>query len=397
MNPAPTRRLASRILFMAVLFSSATAAGGDGPPWDRRVSLDIWGGSLSDAIREIRIQAGVEMVIYPPDLPAVETGGNLWLISDQAGLAAVLECLARRYAFRYRLSPSGRVELSRGYDWVGGDSALIFPGLEALVPPEGMDPAAMEETLREFVKVVPLLPGNPAFAMESSPAPGHPMALRMVASLPPVPAAYLEKAILCLAGDDGYLGLAEGGVRGEAMAAARQYGSDWRGLLERRTELRSERDPRRLLAGLAAGTGLAFILSAPPTAAGSDPPSGRMTLGQATAGLSAWLGLGKRVFLSAGAVLFEPSAREGDWETDDLAREFFWTGLAVGGLDARRAALAAGGGKALAARLRLEVFPSVWRDPICGLAYSPVTGRLALVAPANVVMAAAKKTAEWSR
>ncbi|MCC8165007.1 MAG: hypothetical protein LIQ31_02370 [Planctomycetes bacterium] len=43
----------------------------------------------------------------------------------------------------------------------------------------------------------------------------------------------------------------------------------------------------------------------------------------------------------------------------------------------------------MTAAIRREVFPSVWRDAVCGLAYSPATERLAVIAPENVVQAVA--------
>ena len=94
------------------------------------------------------------------------------------------------------------------------------------------------------------------------------------------------------------------------------------------------------------------------------------------------------MLFAGGAMLFEPG-REGDWEEDARSRMLFWDGLTVAGFDAARAAARAGGAAELVLRLRQKAYPGVWSDPVCGIGYSPAGGRLAVIAPDNVVAAVA--------
>jgi hypothetical protein len=362
-------------------------------PLDRRLRLDIWGGGLAGAIREIREKTGVAAVVYPPDLPEEETSGNLYLVSGQVSLGTILESLARRYSFRYRVAGPDRVEISRGYDWVRDGPALRFIDLDLPPRPEELHPAAMRELLGEFIKPLPLLSGDYSLTIEKNPVMANPGALRAVAALPPALADYLVRAVACLAGSAGDHPFAAPG----RTALARQYGGDWRALLDRQVAVPGDSSPRSFLAGIASQAGIPIIVSANPAGASlAGFTAGRLSLGRLGAELAPRLKARKRVFLAAGALLFEAAAGGGEeMELDDRGRELFWTGLAVAGFDAGLAATDDDPG--LAARIRREVFPSLWRDPVTAIVHSRANGRLVVIAPANVLPAVAEKLAELSR
>ncbi len=171
-------------------------------PLERTVSLDIWAGGLADVIREVKQQTGVDIIPYPPDFPAESHSGNLYLVSGDVQLRTLLECLARRYSFRYRLSNAGRVELSKCYDWAAVEPVLKFPRLDALIP-ANTAPDTVQPLLGELVKPLALLGGEYSLTLERSPTRENPQSVRAVVVMPPVLADYAERAINCLAGDPG--------------------------------------------------------------------------------------------------------------------------------------------------------------------------------------------------
>ena len=214
----------------AFLFQAGRSAAMDAPisPLDRRLRLEIWGGDLAGAIRGIKSETGVEILVYPPDFPEEETSG-LYLTTGQVKLGTVLDGLARRYSFRYRVAGSNRVEISRSYDWVTGAPVLRFIDLDSVVRGREADPARMAAFLGEFVKPLPLLPGDGySLTVEKYPARGDLPALRAVAALPPPLAGYLERVVDCLGGAAGD---PPAGTDSPPFAQARQYGDDWPSLL----------------------------------------------------------------------------------------------------------------------------------------------------------------------
>lgn len=367
-----------------LLALAAARAGETAAPLDRVVSLDLWGAGLNDVAREIQAQTGVEVLFYRHDLPADQDTDNLYLVAGGVSLRTVMECLARRYAFRYRVSRAGRLELSRSYDWAGGTPELAFQRLDDITPGAGGDLDDARRLVGEFVKCLPLLPDEYNFAIEKDPIRDSPKSLQSVIALPPVLSAYLRKAILCLGGEPGDYPFSGERGRENLHAVAQGAYPDMDVLLRRQIAVPEAGNLREILVGVAAQSGLAFILASPGGAQGRGLESGRIGVGRVCEELSVRFGLGRRVFLAAGAVSFESGAGD-PWERDERSRELFWDGLAVAGFDARSAAERAGGGAALTSRLRSGEFSSLWRDPVCSLAYSEVTGRLAVIAPANVV------------
>ncbi|MDR1535053.1 MAG: hypothetical protein LBU64_08145 [Planctomycetota bacterium] len=384
-------RIPAGILFAALAVSNQIAvrtgaAGEFASPLDRTLSLNLWEGSLFGALGQIKAKTGVETLIHPPDFPREDDSGPLYLVSGQVELRTILEGLAKRYSFRYRVAGPDRVEISRGYNWVGDEPSLRFLDLSGI---RLDDSAAPRKLLGEFIKPLSLVPGGYSLVMEKNPLPGNPGALRAVAALPPALADYLEKAAACLAGAAGDFPAAPGAIR------AKLPPENWPGLLERPVEVAVTASPRRLLAEIASRTGTAIILCRPAEEGGTAVfPSGRMNLGQITALLAFRLKYRGRIFLAAGVVLFVDAPLEEEVAFDSRSRELFWDGMSVAGFDAREAAVENGGEAALAERLRREVFPSLWRDPATVL--TCLANRLVVIAPANAVAAVAERLAELS-
>ncbi len=383
------------------------AAGADGPAEERILAkplrLDLWGVSLDETVRAVREQAGVDILFHLPDLPAEFTATeNVWLVSGRVSLGTVMESLARRFGFRFRVSGAGRIEVSRGYGWVGEEGALRFIRTQPLESGDGAgdesgdasgerpggDPGGETAAfLREFIKPLELLGGDFTIRFESYPVPDNPAFLRGTAVMPAVLADYLERAVDCLAGSGGdYPALRPNPA---LFARAAEYGRDWEELLARRVHAPEAAGIRAILLDVADQAGVAIVLRTPPPESGLTLPADidHYTLGRMTEELASGWNLGRRVFLPCGAVVFERGAGEG-YETDDRSRELFWDGLAVAGFDVRAAAERVGPA-ALTMILRRTAFPGLWRDPVCSLVYSRATGRLAAVAPLNAVEAVA--------
>ena len=368
----------------------ARAAETARPPLERMVRLNLWGAGLDDAAREIRSQTGVEVLFYRADIPANQNRDNLFLVTGDVPLRTALECLAHRYSFRYRVSRQGKIELSRGYDWAAGKPVLKIIRIDGLTSESGGDAKAVEHLLAEFVKPLSLLGGDHSLTLERYPTETNPQGLRCSLFAPETLCGYLEQAVACLEGDAG--DQAANG-RDEVYAVAERLEPDWEGLLTRKVGAPSGSNLHSLLAEMAAQAGVAITVADPPS---TPPDAGLMNLsaprigfGGASGELSIRYGLGRRVFLASGAVVFEG----GDPEAvlDGRSRELFWDGLAVAGFTAREQAERMGGAGPLLAALKRDVYPHVWRDPVCALGYSPVSGRLAVIAPANVVSALASR------
>lgn len=370
-------------LLFAIAAGGAIAADA-ASPLDRTLRLDLWGVGFDDVRIAIQEQTGVKLVVYTADFAADGKARDIYLVTGRVRLRAVLECLAARLSFRYRVSEAGRIELSRGYGWLAGEPVLRFLPLDRL---SGRD-ATREETLAllaEAVKPLSQLADGYSIDVEPYPTPDNPRALRCAAALPPVLAGYLERVVRCLSDDAGDA-VPDAG-RADLFAVADAGDPRWRELLARQVTPPAGNDLRGLLVGVAEQAGVAIILPPPassPVRPASGPAGERATLGWLTGDLAARWGLGGRTLLAAGAIVFAGGA-DGDLVMDSRSRELFLTGLAVAGFDAAAAAERAGGGDALAARIRREVYPEVWRDPTCAVAFSRVTGRLVVVAPRNVV------------
>lgn len=388
-----------RTLFLFLIFAATQVFAGESvPPYplDRTLRLNLWGASLAETGKAINDQTGAQILFYAPDLgkeflnaPAVH------LVTGNVALATVLETLARQFAFRFRATAGGTVEISRGYNWVGGRQALRFVRTPPLTD-DGAGDGALRELLAEMAKPLALLAGDFTLAFEAYPLPGQPAARRGTLVLPAVLADYVERGVRCLAGDPGDYPAPPEGAPDVLFARAREYGRRGRELASRQLFAPSGgSDLRTVLGDIALQTGTVIALAEPPAGSGPALPAymERYTLGGVCQILADEWKLGKQVFLASGAVLFA-GGDAGERESDGRTRELFWDGLAVAGFDARRAAERARGGRALATLLRRDVFPGLWRDPVCSLTYSPLRGRLAVVAPANVMPAIAKRLAE---
>lgn len=370
----------------------AATAGTPPPPLDRPLVLNVWGATLDETRREIFNLTGVEILIYPSDFAESRNTPDIYLVTGRVTLRAVLECLARRLSFRYRVSETGKIEISRSYDWTGDRHVLGIHRLDALTPENGADPAAIRRVLSEFIKPLPLLPGEYGLTLDPYPTPERTV-FRGTADLPPVLDDYLERAIKCLSDEAGDHPSPPGDAN--LFAAAWRPDPRWKSLLLRQVTVPEGGDARAVTALLAEQAGIAVAFAAAPPSAAESPAgtaAGRIGLGQASEEMARRLGMA-RVFLAAGALVFE-KGDPADIEMDGHGREMYWTGLAVAGFDAAGAAERLGDGEALLKLLKREVFPEVWRDPVCGMAYSPVSRRLAAIAPRNVLAALAAKLTE---
>lgn len=403
------RRAMKTIQIILLCFLALAAApppqAAEQSPLDRRLRLNLWGAGLKDVAAAVKQATDVDIVFYLPDLPGDANTDNVYLVTGDVPLATVLETLARRFGFRFRVAETGRVELSLGYGWAPREPALRFARLDGglSTPTRDGTPEAEREFFDELLKPLPLLSGDFTLRLERYPLPGLPGALRAAVVLPGELGDYFVRGVRCLSGEAGDFPAPRGGADGAArtFARAREYSPDWEDLLTRPVEIPQPPQGgggalRALLAGVAAQTGAAVALRAPPGAAErmSLPADVfRYTLGRICETLSVDFALGKRVFLASGGVVFERGAEGGDGadaggpaiEMDSRSRELFWSGLAVAGWNAGAAAERAGGAEALLGRIRREVFPGVWRDPVCALLYSPATRRVSAVAPLNVI------------
>lgn len=383
-------RTAAFLLFpLFLLLPLRSSPAGEESVLDRPVHLSLWGGSLDAAARTIKEQTGVDILFYLPDLPKEFTAANdVYMVTGQVTLGTALEGLARRFGFRFRVSRAGQVEISRSYGWVGREGALRFIRTPPLGP--GGDPGGETRGfLREFIKPLELLEGDFSISLEPYPVPDNPAFLRGTVVMPQLLADYLERAVACLAGGDGDYPSTRPDPA--LFARARTSRQDWESFLARPVSSPRGVDIKSLLSDVADQAGVAILLRAPPSASGRGLPGGgeRYTLGRVTEALATGWDLGRRVFLSSGAVVFEPGSPDSH-ETDSRSRELFWDGLAVAGFDVRVPAEAIGA-DALVPLLRREVFPDLWRDPVCSLVYSRATGRLVVVAPLNAVQAVGER------
>ena len=390
-RPATGWRRAFRVAACLAALCTCLCAGGEGAPvhpLDRTVTLDLWGAGLFDAANEIKRQTGVELLFYRQDIQPERHTDDVYLVTGRVPLRAVMECLSRRFALRYRLSDTGKLELSKGYAWAAGEPALRIFRLEGLASSNG-DVEAVKRQLAEFVKPMSMLGGEYSLNLEPYPTPENPNGMRCVAVVPPVLGDYLSRAVRCLTEEGGdYPPVVTAGLH----AVAGKVEANWEELLTRAVATPSGGDLRRVLLELAGQAGIAIVVRTP--AAPANPPmldlrAPRVGLGKASEELSSRYGLGRRVFLAVGALSFEGDDPE--MAMDVRSRELYWDGLAVAGFDARQLAERFGGGDAIAAMLKREAFPHVWRDPACAIGYSPGTGRLAVVAPLNAVEAVAER------
>lgn len=379
------------LALVAILIGHAAGAGEGRDVLRRNLRLRLWGSSLVETAEAIRSQTGVAVGFSLQDFPERASARDVYLVTGRVELAAVLEGLARRYGFRYRVAETGRVEVSRGYGWAVDPidrPALCLTRLEALSGEGDGDPAAARSFLAELFKPLPLLPEGYAVELENYPLPDNPDNLRIKAVLPGTLAQYLDAAVLCLLGDPGDRPDSPS-RRAGLFAAAHDYPVEWEEFLSRQVPGFDGFDLPPVLERAADATRTVFVLGGPPARDGEarmrELAMGRPGLGQFTAILSGAWGLGRRTFLSCGAVVFSGGADEDGFDVETESRELFWGGLAVAGFDAAAAAKEMGGGGALTDAIRNEVFPSVWRDPVCALLFSQKTGRLAVIAPENVL------------
>ncbi len=382
------------ILLALILFTATAGHTASAPlrpaaasPLDRPIRLSLWAAGLNDFAREVKSQTGLDVLFYLADLPQTENTDNLYLVTGLVPLAAVLDALAYQYHFRYRLSDTGQIELAKSYAWTGAAQSLKIIRLKPLVNHDPK-PEATRQFLLELLKPLALLPGDFSLEVESYPLPNQPQNLRLTAVLPPVLANYLTRAIRCLQGEGGdYPPNPMRPKENNLFARARALPGDWGNLLGRQVTTPKATGLREILMEVAEQAGVALLLDLPPKREnGEKLPADieRYSLARLTEALAKNWGLGGRVFLAGGGVVFE-RGRSGDYEIDGRGREAYWDGLAVAGFQIGGLVERAGGIDLVLGILRREVFPGLWRDAVCSMLYCGATGRLVVVAPENAV------------
>lgn len=389
------------LLLIALAVFPVSAGETATPALDRQVNLDLWGDSLEGFRDAVKAQTGVEVRFFIADFPPLRESGRVYLLSGRVPLRMALENIARQLGCRFRLSGPDSVDMTKGYDWVKADDlSLHFPVVDSLVPSGGSVDDA-RRALGEVLKLVPLLSaGNPDsvyFKFERTTLPDGRPTYKGIASLPKPLGEYYEKAVNCLIREAGDYPPSKSSLKPVLFRNASQTSIDWEEALDTPIRVVRDTDSRAVVKAVCEQAGIVISLSRAPSRSGGAPLGrvavDRVGLGRISEELAKSLGLGRRVFLDAGGIAFEIGA--GPWERDARSREFFWDGLAVAGFDVLR--IAGGEGEKLAAALRRSVFPRVWRDPVCAIAYSPATDRLAVVAPENVVAAVAAALEEMER
>lgn len=400
-----------KLLLLFLFISSAFAAESRGTsPLARPLRLNLANATLTQTAAAIREQTGVEVAFYRPDFPDNALNApNVTIATGNVPLAIVMEALAKNFNFRFRVTRDEKVEVSRGYGWTSQLPSLRFVRTRPLTeqsgqstqsaqsPQQEIENDALKQLLAEMAKTLALLEGDFTFRFEPYPLPDSPDNTRGTLVLPEIPADYLERGIRCLSGENGDYPPPNGPARPALFARARNCEPDWEDLLSRRVRAPEGKDVHGIIRDVAADAGVAIVVRTLPGAPGPqlDADLERYTFGRISEILSREWGLGRRVFLCPGAVVFEGG--EPALETDARTREFFWDGLAVAGFDARAAVERVKGAAALTTLLRRDVFPGLWRDPACSMTYSPASGRLAVVAPANVMPAIAERIRELGR
>lgn len=388
-------RFSAGIVFF-IAFSVFSLQAGEQYPLDRTVKLDIWGGGINDVASEILRQTGVELVYYRPDFPEQKTGQKIHMVTGEVSLRLAMECLSRFFGCRYRLSESGRIEMSSGYDWVGQEFVVRFNDVDQLVPTGGAV-IRTAEILQEFLRVLPLLPGNNSFTLEQKPAPDGGIQTKAITIAPSLIADYFDQAVACLKSEDQANAPVAKTLAYVPRASTIERAS-WNRLLAADFDIEAGLvDPRRIMREICARIDVAFLLSGVPGQGKVRPGllAGRTGFGRATEELAGIFGLNRRIFLNPGAVIFEPG-KPGEWEEDCKTREFYWMGLAVRGFEAKRAAERLGQAE-LVSRIRSTIYPHIWVDPMCSLAYSETTGLLTVMAPPNAVEAVGEELRRITR
>jgi hypothetical protein len=378
-------RYCAAILLCLLVFSVPAPAGtpDTASPLDRTVRLDIWNGGLRDALQAVKQQTGIDILPYPPDFPPDRYVNGLYLVTGNVQLGTVLECLSRRYAFRYRLSNTGRIEISKSCDWAATEPALKFARIDGVFPNNG-DQAAAEQALRELVKPLSILGDEYSLTLERSPSRDNPQSMRAVIVMPPVLADYLERGIAALSGDPGDA-RPDPKTAGRIFARAHDSKVQWESFLGNAVHISEATDAQAFFRSLSGDADIAILLASPPENDSSAMPAmSTTTLGQASEAAAARYGVFKRTFLSCGAIIFEQSDSS-LWEMDTRRGELFWSGLAVAGFDAGPAAARAGGPGELIAQIRTTVFPAIWSVPACALVFIQATERLCVIAPKNAI------------
>lgn len=363
---------------LLVLLLCCYAARAGQPVLDQTVEVQVWGGSLTDALRIITDQTGGNIVYYQPDFADIAPG-SLFLTTGRVTVRTVLEALARRYSFRYQVSAAGRVAISRSYDWAGTQPALQFTPIPAALA-QKTDKEELGAFVREFLKPLSMLQNTDfSWSLEKSPTPENAAGLQFVAALPPVLGQYMQTVF---AGMD-----ARAGRPAQAThARAWSHPSQPQALLATQIRPPAAGNLRDVLTDIAGQTQTAILTAALPPSLPTriEAPLADTTLGSVSASLAKSLSLGGRTLCTAGALLFWPGAAD-TLETDTRCREFFWDGLSAECLDISRKAASAGGPEGIIRTIRTQIHPQVWLDPMCTLASLPSDGRVVLLAPANVI------------
>lgn len=71
------------LLIVVAFFPAACAADAAQGPLSRDLRLNLWGVSLSETVREIHSQTGVEVKFHLADFPSLASGNDVYIITGR--------------------------------------------------------------------------------------------------------------------------------------------------------------------------------------------------------------------------------------------------------------------------------------------------------------------------
>lgn len=354
----------------------------------RKVDLDVWGGTVNDAVSQIARQTGVMPIVSGNLTRSGAAKRRLYLQAQGLTFAQAVEWLAHALGCRYRVDGE-RVYLTTGYEWVTArkrEYGVFIRNVETLVgsrsPADRQEKIArFQRFLDEMMKVVTLFdPQSDKFRgprLEESLDPAVDD-VKMQATIPAALKPLFESALRALEAPGEAIGAPEPQTLPDAE----------RQLIETlsRTVVVAAYDRQPLKAVVAdlraqSGLNVGFDHSAMP-AAGPAPTVtlrlGNVNVMEALTALARQLGLRGASMSPPGGVWLGRARR--DWQllpsrrvlwADDVEARCYSLGALRGQVD----------GEALAHWLRNNVQPGVWQDPLASVLYHAPSGNLLVIAP----------------
>lgn len=348
-----------------------------------RVTLDVWGGTLNEAISQIAKQTRVMPLVSRE----VNRGGasrqKIFVTGRDMPLPQAVEWLAHAVGCRYRLT-AGEIRLTAGYEWVRRRRyGMFLRQVETLVGirhdserPEKI--AEFQRFLDEMMKAVTLFDPQTDHYQPPRLEEHEGGQIKLNANVPEELKPLFEKALVSLE-TPGMPAGAPGrpAVPPETLRLINKLSNTTVVAAYRSQPLRQVLDDLRAQSGLNIG----IDNSALPQTGDPAPVTlqlGNVNIQEALIALARALGL-------RGAALSPPNGvwltrGKCDWETlptrrtlwaDDMEVKVYRLSSLPGKVD----------GEALAHWLRLRVRPAVWLDPLASVLFHAPSGNLLVIAP----------------